>query len=135
MQLWLLNLLRIAPLRQGGYLMNLDLTKMVLVVEDQEEISDNMSAMLIRKGYRVQNAIDADGAMTLAEKARPAMILTDLDLPTLDTMMVRLRAHKTLKNLLVAIVDIDHAQNLRADVTILNNFDELDQLLASFPAN
>ena len=115
--------------------MKLDLKKIVLVVEDQEEISDNMNAMLIRKGYKVQNAIDADGAMKLAEQDRPAMILTDLDLPTLDSMMARLRAHKTLKNLLVAIVDIDHAQNLRADLTILNNFDELDQLLASAPAN
>ena len=115
--------------------MNLNLQKIVLVVEDEEEISDNMNAMLIRKGYHVQNATDADGAMKLADQNRPAMILTDLDLPTLNSMMQRLRAHKTLKNLLVAIVDIDEAKNLKADLTILNNFDELDQLLASGPTN
>jgi two-component system response regulator VicR len=115
--------------------MNLDLKKIVLVVEDQEEISDNMNAMLIRKGYRVQNAIDADGAMNLAETERPAIILTDLDLPTLDSMMQRLRAHKTLKSLLVAVVDIDHLQDLSADLTVLNNFDEFDQLLASVSTN
>ena len=115
--------------------MNQDLQKIVLVVEDHEEISDNMGAMLIRKGYRVVNAIDADGAMEAAEQDRPAMILTDLDLPTLDPLMARLRAHATLKNLLVAVIDIDHPRNLRPDLTILNNFDELDQFLTSAPVN
>ena len=115
--------------------MNQDLQKIVLVVEDHEEISDNMGAMLIRKGYGVVNAIDADGAMEAAEQDRPAMILTDLDLPTLDPLMARLRAHATLKNLLVAVIDIDHPRNLRPDLTILNNFDELDQFLTSAPVN
>src|SRR5690349_4798860 len=113
--------------------MNENHQKTVLVVEDQEEISHNMNAVLIRKGYRVQNAIDADGAMKLAESDRPAMILTDLDLPTLDPLMTRLRAHDTLKNLLVAVVDLDHPRNLRPDLTILNNFDELEQFMISSP--
>lgn len=115
--------------------MNENHQKTVLVVEDQEEISKNMGAMLIRKGYGVVNAIDADGAMELAEQDRPAMILTDLDLPTLDPLIARLQAHATLKNLLVAVIDLDHPRNLRPDLTILNNFDELDQFLISAPAN
>ena len=113
--------------------MNQDLQKIVLVVEDHAEISDNMGAMLIRKGYGVVNAIDADGAMEAAELDRPAMILTDLDLPTLDPLMARLRAHATLKNLQVAVIDIDHPRNLRPDLTVLNNFDELDEFLISAP--
>lgn len=115
--------------------MNETLQKLVLVVEDHQEISDNMTGMLVRKGYRVLNAIDADGAMVMAEQDRPAMILTDLDLPTLDPLMARLRAHATLKNLLVAVVDIDLAPNPRAGLIILNNFDELDQMLASAPVS
>jgi DNA-binding NtrC family response regulator len=115
--------------------MNHNHQKIVLVVEDQEEISDNMNAALVRKGYRVQIAIDADGAMKLAEQDRPAMILTDLDLPTLESMMQRLQAHQTLKDLLVAVVDIDHPRNLRTDLTILSNFDELDQFLIAAPTN
>jgi PleD family two-component response regulator len=115
--------------------MNHNHQKVVLVVEDQEEISNNMNAVLVRKGYRVQNAIDADGAMEMAEHDPPAMILTDLDLPTLDPLMARLRAHATLKNLLVAVVDLDHPRNLRPDLTILNSFEELDQFLISVPAN
>jgi DNA-binding NtrC family response regulator len=115
--------------------MNENHRKTVLVVEDQEEISNNMGAMLIRKGYGVVNAIDADGAMKLAEQDRPAMILTDLDLPTLDPLIARLQAHATLKNLLVAVIDLDHPRNLRPDLTILNNFDELDQFLIPAPVN
>ena len=110
--------------------MNHQLPKIVLVVEDQEEISDSMNAMLIRKGYRVVHANNADGAIELAEQDRPAMILTDLDLPTLDPLMARLQAHATLKNLLVAVIDLDPPRNLRADLTVLNNFDELDELLS-----
>jgi hypothetical protein len=47
--------------------------------------------------------------------------------------MARLRAHATLKNLQVAVIDIDHPRNLRPDLTVLNNFDELDQFLISAP--
>jgi PleD family two-component response regulator len=122
-------------LGQHEKFMNENHQKTVLVVEDHDEISQNMGAMLIRKGYGVVNAIDADGAMKLAEHDRPAMILTDLDLPTLDPLISRLRAHATLKNLLVAVIDMDHPRDLRPDLTILNNFDELDQFLTAAPVN
>lgn len=105
--------------------------KTVLVVEDQDEISENMNAMLTRKGYRVLNAIDAEGAMKIAEQGSPALILTDLDLPSLGQMMDQLRAHDTLKHLLVAVIDIDHPQDLSDGVTILKSFEELDSLIAT----
>ena len=104
--------------------------KTILIVEDEAEIGDNMNAMLTRKGYRVARAIDAEGAMKIAEQSPPAMILTDLDLPSLGQLMDLLRAHETLKEMLVAVIDINHPQPQRG-VTILDNFDELDQLLAS----
>ena len=107
--------------------------KTVLVVEDVDEISDHMNEMLTRKGYRVLHAVDAEGAMKIAEDSSPAMILTDLDLPSLKQMMDSLHAHETLKHLLVAVIDINHPPELRSDLTLLNSFDELDRLLASPP--
>jgi len=104
--------------------------KTILVVEDEDEIGSNMNAMLTRKGYKVLRATDADGAMTLAVQDRPTMILTDLDLPTLDSMIERIRGHETLKSLLIAVIDINHPE-VKDGLRILNNFDELDQLLAS----
>jgi DNA-binding response OmpR family regulator len=103
------------------------------VVEDEDEIGSNMNAMLSRKGYRVLRATDGDGAITIAEQDRPTMILTDLDLPTLDSMMQRLRAHEMLKNMLVAVIDINHPTEAKDGLKVLNDFDELDQLLASTP--
>jgi len=109
--------------------------KTILVVEDEDEIGSNMNAMLNRKGYRVLRATDADGAITMAEQDRPAMILTDLDLPTLASMMERLKGHQALKHLLVAVIDIDHATDVKDGLKILNSFEEMDQLLASVPEN
>jgi len=102
--------------------------KTILVVEDEDEIGSNMNAMLTRKGYRVVRTSDADGALRAAEEDRPDMILTDLDLPTLDSMILRIRAHETLKEMVIAVIDINHPE-LKDGLKILNNFDELDQLL------
>ena len=102
--------------------------KTILVVEDEDEIGSNMNAMLTRKGYRVVRTSDADGALSAAEEDRPDMILTDLDLPTLDSMILRIRAHETLKDMVIAVIDINHPE-LKDGLKILNNFDELDQLL------
>jgi hypothetical protein len=49
--------------------------------------------------------------------------------------MERLRAHETLQHMPVVVIDINHPQNVRPDLTILNNFDELDQLLESVPSH
>jgi DNA-binding response OmpR family regulator len=102
--------------------------KTILVVEDEDEIGSNMNAMLTRKGYRVLRATDADGALAAAEEDRPNMILTDLDLPTLDSMIERIRAHETLKSMIIAVIDINHPET-KDGLKILNNFDEMDQLL------
>lgn len=107
------------------------LQKTILVVEDEDEIGSHMNAMLRRKGYRVLRATGADEAMTMAEQYRPALILTDLDLPTLDSMLRRLSAHETLKHMLVAVIDIDHVAETKNGLKILNNFDEMDELIAS----
>lgn len=101
----------------------------ILVVEDLTEISENMNAMLTRKGHRVLNAKDAEGAIKIAEQSSPSMILTDLDLPTLTQLMDKLRAHNGLKHMPVAVIDMDEPQDVPADLTILKNFDELDALL------
>ena len=103
--------------------------KTILVVEDEDEIGSNMNAMLSRKGYRVLRASDADGAIKLAEQDHPTLILTDLDLPTLDSLIQRIRAHEILKNMLVAVIDINHPE-AKDGLKILNDFDELDALLA-----
>ena len=109
--------------------------KTILLVEDEDEISSHMNARLTARGYQVVRARDGDNAIKLAEQDHLSLILTDLDLPNLNQMMDRLRAHETLKHMPVAIIDINHPQNVRPDLTILNSFEELDKLLASAPTH
>jgi CheY-like chemotaxis protein len=106
--------------------------KTILVVEDVDEISSQMGTMLRKKGHRILNAANAEEAIQVAEKDRPNMILSDLDLPTFDTLVRRVRDHRDLNNMLVAIIDINHPEvNQEDGLKILSNFDQLDELLDS----
>jgi hypothetical protein len=67
----------------------------------------------------------------MADKIPVAMILTDLELPTLDRMIDLLHAHQTLKHVLVGVVDINHPSNFPDGIRIFNSFDEIDQTLSS----
>ena len=105
----------------------------VLVVEDVDEISENMSAALKQRGHRVKCASNADQAIQMAEENRPAVILTDLDLPTFDKLMRLLRAHTDLKNMIVAIIDINSPKVSDQTVNIICDFQALDDLIESSP--
>ena len=97
----------------------------ILGVEDVDEISSNMSAALKERGHNVERASDAEQAMRMAEANRPAMILTDLELPTLDALLESLRAHADLKNLVVAILDINNPKLTSRKLTSCATFRHL----------
>ena len=102
------------------------------MVEDVDEISCQMGAMLRQKGHRILNAVNAQEAIRIAEYDRPSMILTDLDLPTFDALVRLVRTHQVLKNMLVAIIDINEPDvNQEDGLKVLSNFDQLDELLDS----
>ncbi|HMH45229.1 MAG TPA: response regulator [Pyrinomonadaceae bacterium] len=107
----------------------------ILVVEDVDEISANMVAALKERGHLVERASDAEQAIQMAEENRPEMILTDLDLPTFDNLMNLLRAHTVLKNMVVAIIDINHPEVSDQTVNVLRDFQALDDLIESTPAS
>jgi CheY-like chemotaxis protein len=103
----------------------------VLVVEDVDEISSNMASALKERGHRVEHASNAKQAIKMAETNRPAMILTDLDLPTFDSLLDLVRGHADLKNMVVAVIDINHPQVHERRVNVLRDFQALDDLLQS----
>lgn len=109
--------------------------KTVLIVEDVEEIISQMRAMLHHRGHRILQAANAQEAIEIAERERPNMILTDLDLPTFDLLVRGVRGHKDLSNMLMAIMDIN-GPVLRAEdnLKVLANFNQLDALLDSAEA-
>ena len=111
--------------------MSEDQKRTVLVVEDVDEITLNMTSALKKRGHRVVHASNAEDAIQMAEANRPAMILTDRDLPTFDNLLSLLRAHRTLANLKVAIIDIYHPQVKDERVNVLTDFQALDDLMNS----
>jgi DNA-binding NtrC family response regulator len=117
---------------RGGPQYVSDKTKTILVVEDVDEISNQMNEMLRRKGHQILSAANAEEAIRIAEHDHPCMILTDLDLPTFDSLVQLVRAHKDLFNTPVAVIDINgHDTEPPQDVKILSDFDQLDYFLES----
>lgn len=103
----------------------------ILIVEDVDEISESMSGALRKRGHRVERASNADQAIQMAEENRPALILTDLDLPTFNQLLNLLLAHADLKNMPVAIMDINHPKVYHNRVNVLHDFQALDDLIRS----
>jgi CheY-like chemotaxis protein len=103
----------------------------ILIVEDVEEISSNMTAVLNKRGHQVMIASNAEQAIQMAEAKRPAMILTDLDLPTFDKLLNLVRDHDHLKRMVVAIIDINNPKVEDTSVHVLADFEALDDLIRS----
>lgn len=109
-----------------------DKTKTILVVEDVDEISSQMGEMLRKRGHQILNAANAEDAIRVAEHDLPNMILTDLDLPTFDALVQRVRAHKDLGDVPMAVIDINGAEvEPSQGVKILADFDQLDAFIQS----
>jgi CheY-like chemotaxis protein len=121
-------------MRRAGLKMDEHPKRTILVVEDVEEISAQMNAMLRAKGHEVLIAADATEAFEIAETNHPTTILTDLDLPTLGLLVRLIREHQDLKEMPIAIIDINEPKvNMDDGLIVLENFDQLDALLKSNP--
>ena len=65
----------------------------VLIVDDNELSLKLTRALLMKAGYDVKTACDADRAMSVIEACHPRLILMDLQLPGVDGLQLT----KTLK--------------------------------------
>lgn len=100
------------------------------MVEDVAEISSSMSAALDKRGHLVLQASNAEQAIQIAELNRPALILTDLELPTFDKLLSLLRGHADLNDTVVAVIDLNHPE-VDGNIKVLPNFQALDDLIQS----
>jgi CheY-like chemotaxis protein len=66
----------------------------ILVVEDDEDIREALSALLELRGYTVAQAADGAAALRVAEATKPDVVVLDIGLPVLDGFAVaeRLRS-------------------------------------------
>ena len=68
--------------------------KVVLLVEDNEEIRENMSEILEMSGYKVLSAPDGKEGVALAIEHKPDVIVCDIMMPVLDGYGVIHMLHK-----------------------------------------
>jgi DNA-binding NtrC family response regulator len=59
-------------------------SRSVLVVEDEPDVRRTLERMLRRESCEVTTAFDGEDAVAKLEKARPALVLTDLEMPRAD---------------------------------------------------
>ena len=60
------------------------MTRLLLLVEDNEMNCDMLTRRLERRGYRVAAALDGAEAISRARTERPDLILMDMSLPVID---------------------------------------------------
>jgi DNA-binding response OmpR family regulator len=85
-------------------------TAKILIVDDDEGVTQTFARMLRLEGYQVRTAVSAETGLTEAESSRPDAIILDLRMPLVDGLgfLRRLRAQPEQKGTPVAIVTGDY---------------------------
>jgi two-component system cell cycle response regulator DivK len=95
------------------------MSKVVLVVEDNARNRKLVRTILKFRGFEVVECDDGEPALALARKHRPALVLMDIELPTVDgiTALGRLRADPETASIPVIAVTASVTPSQREKVT------------------
>ncbi len=66
----------------------------LLIVDDEPDMLDNVSRILVKAGYECLTESDSRKAMGLLESERPDLLLTDLRMPGVDGLKLLRQAHQ-----------------------------------------
>src|SRR5262249_20217422 len=82
----------------------------ILIVDDDEGVTQTFARMLRLEGYEVRTAMNAETGLREAEQSHPDAIILDLRMPLVDGLgfLRRLRAHDRQRDTPVAIVTGDY---------------------------
>ena len=85
-------------------------TVKILIVDDDDGVTQTFARMLRLEGYDVRTAMNAEMGLREAEQSRPDAIILDLRMPLVDGLgfLRRLRAHAAQRHTPVAIVTGDY---------------------------
>jgi two-component system cell cycle response regulator DivK len=75
------------------------MSKLILVIEDQNDLRDVLCTLLTGSGYAVSEAADGQAGVEKATSERPDLILMDIQLPVMDGYEAtrQIKAHPNLK--------------------------------------
>lgn len=82
----------------------------ILIVDDDEGVTQTFARMLRLEGYQVRTAMSAETGLIEAAEHPPDAIILDLRMPTVDGLgfLRRLRAYESQRSTPVAIVTGDY---------------------------
>ncbi len=82
----------------------------ILIVDDDEGVTQTFARMLRLEGYQVRTAVNAENGLREAEDCHPDAIILDLRMPLVDGLgfLRRLREHDEQRLVPVAIVTGDY---------------------------
>jgi DNA-binding response OmpR family regulator len=82
----------------------------ILIVDDDEGVTQTFARMLRLEGYQVRTAVSAENGLREAEESHPDAIILDLRMPLVDGLgfLRRLRAKAGQRTIPVAIVTGDY---------------------------
>lgn len=90
---------------------------LVLVVEDEPNLSEVLEAYLRRDGFRTERAADGESALRLFRAAKPDLVLLDVTLPKLDGFEILRRVREAGDTPVIMVTarveDIDRLVGLR----------------------
>ena len=86
------------------------LTATILIVDDDEGVTETFALMLRMEGYNVRTAVSAETGLSEAARSHPDAIFLDLRMPLVDGLafLRRLRAQEGPRHTPVAIVTGDY---------------------------
>ena len=114
--------------------------KRILLVDDNEDARELLAGLLELQGYRIEAASDAPGALDIAARFQPQVVVLDLGLPEVDgwELARRLRQIEGLAEVrIVALTgygserDRERSREAGIDVHLLKPV-EISQLTRSF---
>lgn len=82
----------------------------ILIVDDDEGVTQTFARMLRLEGFHVQTAMNAEKGLRTADEVHPDAIILDLRMPLIDGLgfLRRLRAREEQRDTPVAIVTGDY---------------------------
>ena len=80
--------------------------KIILCIEDEQEMIDLMRLILSRRGFDVHGANSGEEGLSIIRKEHPDLILLDLMMPDMDGWEVyqKMKADEAIKNIPVVVV-------------------------------
>jgi len=92
-----------------------DVTRRVLVVDDNRDAAEMLSQLLARAGHQVEIAVDASQALSAADAFRPQIAILDIGLPVMDGYALgrELRARLSSAPILIALTGYGHERDQR----------------------